>query len=276
MASVALSGLRIRLGWLDEARARQPTLVSYALWLSALTVPVLLLGLVDHRTVDGVGVWLKPAKFLVSVAVFSLTTAWLFGCVRPERRTSLPMRGLATVLVGAGTLELAYIALQAARGLPSHFNRSSAMYEVLYGIMGVAALALVGTAAVLAWEIARRPARGVRGDYLAAVVIGLVLCVFMGGGLGMYMAQQSGHSVGAVGGSVPVFGWNRSGGDLRVAHFLGIHAQQAIPLIAYLAGGLSRPARLAVIAIGAIGYVILTTALFAQATRGVPLIPLMG
>ncbi len=48
------------------------------------------------------------------------------------------------------------------------------------------------------------------------------------------MSQQAGHAVGAEGGQVPLFGWNRSGGDLRVAHFLGIHAEQAIPLLAAL------------------------------------------
>lgn len=278
MASLAPSiprygARRTVLDLLGEARSRQPLLYAYGMWLLALTVPVLMLGLVDGRTLDGAGVWLKPAKFLFSVAVFSLTTGWFFGCVRPERRNARPMRGLVGVLVGAGTLELAYIALQAARGVPSHFNRSSPLYEVLYGLMGLAAVALVGTAAVLSWEIARRPARGVRGDYLVAVVVGLILCVALGGGLGMYMAQQAGHSVGAVGGKVPLFGWNRSGGDLRIAHFLGIHAQQAIPLLAMLVGGASPRWRYATVVVGTAAYVALTCAVFMQAFHGQPLVP---
>lgn len=276
MASIPLPTRSVAWSWLDEARTRQPLLVSYGLWLVALAVPVLLLGLVDHREQNGASVWLKPAKFLFSVAVFALTTAWFFGCVRPERRRSRPMRGVVGVLIGAGSLEILYIAFQAARGLPSHFNRSSPLYEVLYGVMGVAALLLVGTAAVLAWEIARRPARDVRGDYLLAVVIGLVLCVALGGGLGMYMAQQTGHAVGAVGGKVPLFGWNRSGGDLRIAHFLGIHAQQAIPLMAMIASGLGRPWRYGVVLTGSVIFLAVTLSVFAQAVHGSALVPLLN
>ena len=48
------------------------------------------LQLVDPRTLHGVNVWVKPVKFLVSVGVFSLTAAWFFGYIRPERRRVAP------------------------------------------------------------------------------------------------------------------------------------------------------------------------------------------
>ena len=57
------------------------------------------------------------------------------------------------------------------------------------------------------------------------------------------MAQQTGHAVGTVGGHVPIVGWNRTGGDLRAPHLLGIHAQQAIPILAMLVSLLTRPLR---------------------------------
>ena len=66
------------------------------------------------------------------------------------------------------------------------------------------------------------------------MVVGLLLTFLLGGILGGYMSSQAGHSVGAEGGRTFLFGWNRSGGDLRIAHFLGIHAEQAIPILAAL------------------------------------------
>lgn len=267
--------LRTTPRWvLGELFARQRTLAGYGMLLMALTAVALLGQLLDPRTIDDVNVWVKPAKFLFSVAIFSLTFAWFFGYVRPERRGSWTLRAVVVVLVAAGTVELAYISWQAAHALASHFNRSSTFYEIMYALMGVAAVLLVGTTLPLAWEIARRPASGLRPDFVASVVVGLVLCFVLGGGLGGYMSQQAGHSVGAVGGTVPIVGWNRSGGDLRAAHFLGIHAQQAIPVIGTLIGGIPRRFRWPALVIGAVMYVGIAVAFFAQALAGQPLMPL--
>jgi hypothetical protein len=101
----------------------------------------------------------------------------------------------------------------------------------MYELMWVGALLLTATTLPLAWEIARRPAPGLPGSYVASVTIGLLLCFVLGAGICGYMAQGTGHSVGAVGGHLTLFGWNRASGDLRIAHFLGIHAQQAIPIL---------------------------------------------
>lgn len=277
MTSLALPAALHRPGPWDEALRRQPVLARFGAALILLTSVALLLQLVDQRTLaSGANIWVKPAKFLFSTGLFALTAAWFFGYMREERRGSRTMRVTVAVLVASTVLELAYILFQAAQAGESHFNLSSPFTAIMYALMGLFALLLIGTTLPMAWEIARRPAPGLERDFTAAVAIGLVLTFLLGAGLGFYMSSQPGHAVGAVGGQVPVFGWNRSGGDLRVAHFLAIHAQQAIPLLAAgLAGlGLPPPARRLALAAGTVAYIALTLGVFAGAVAGRPLLPL--
>lgn len=258
----------------SELFVRQGTLAMYGLATLALSLIALSLQAIDPRTLEsGVNVWVKPAKFFSSVGIFATTAAWFLGYVRPERRNSRLMRATVAVLIASATFELLWISWQAAHGLESHFNNDTPFYSIMYGLMGLFAMLLVGTTLPLAWEIARRPAEHLRKDFVAAVVIGLVLTFLLGGLLGGYMSSQAGHSVGAEGGRSFFFGWNRSGGDLRVAHFLGIHAEQLIPAGAALVGGFTLAVRRRLVAVGVIAYVAVTLAVLNQALAGRPLIP---
>ena len=273
MTALALSR-PARLPLLSELLERQRTLAVYGLALLPLTLAGLVAQGLDPRLLDGVNVWVKPTKFLFSVAVFALTAAWFFGYVRPERRASPLLRSTVAMLVFSGTFELVWISWQASQGLHSHWNFDTPFYSVMYGLMGLFATLLTATALPLAWEIGRRPAYGVRRDLVAAVVIGLVLTFLLGAGFGGYMSSQSGHSVGVEGGRLALFGWNRFGGDLRIAHFMGIHAQQAIPLLAAAASPFGARARWRLLAGGTTLFVLATLGSFAQAVIGRPLLPL--
>lgn len=257
-----------------EFDRRHPLLTRYGFALLAFGAVAMALQIVDPRTLtSGVNIWVKPAKFFVSVGVFALTAAWFMGYVRPERRNSWLMRLTARALIASGSFELIYIVLQAAQGLESHFNLSTPFYITMYALMGLGAVILTATTLPLAWEIARRPTPGLQRSFVAAVTIGLVLTFVLGGWMGGYMSSQPGHSVGQVGGSVPLFGWNRLGGDLRIAHFLGIHAEQAIPLIAAATATLRAAPRWIAVLGGSLGYAALTLAIFLQAVAGRALLP---
>ena len=252
---------------------RQPVLTAYAGLLLLGFAVTLLLQTIDARQLDGVGVWAKPAKFFLSTCVFSLTAAWFFGYVREERRTAAAMRFVVWATVLLFTFELAWISWQAAHAERSHFNSSTPFTTLMYSLMGLAILVVLSTNLVLAWEIWRRPADGLRPDYRAAVIAGLVLTLLLGGGLGGYMAAQTGHAVGPEGGHLPVFGWNRSGGDLRVAHFFGIHIEQALPLLMALVASLAPPLRWSVLAAAIIASISLPLYAFVQALHGQSFLP---
>lgn len=274
-AYVPIAAARTR-GPVADLLERQRALALYGGLTLALALLTFALQFLDPRLLaSGISVWTKPAKFFSSVAIFSITMAWFFGYVRPERRASRAMKRTVVILIAAGTFELAWISWQGAHGLESHFNRDTLFFLVMYGLMGLGALLLVGTTLPLAWEIAKRPAAGLAPDFVAAVVAGLVLTFLLGGGFGIYLSAQAGHSVGATGGHVPLFGWNRSGGDLRIAHFLGIHAQQALPVLAALMAGFAARVRWAALIGGGALYVAVTVALFVQAVNGAPLLPLV-
>lgn len=271
MTSLALPAAPAMPSLLTELFARQRSLARYGLAMLALSAVAFLMLAIDPRLLaSGVPVWMKPAKFFLSVGVFALTMAWFFGYVRPERRGARLMRGTVALLIASASFELAYITLQAALAQESHFNISTPFHTLMYALMGVGAVLLVTTTLPLAWEIARRPAPGLQRSFVAAVVIGLVLTFLLGGGLGGYMSQQMSHSVGAEGGRLFFFEWNRSGGDLRIAHFLGIHAQQAIPLLGALVTPFAARTRWMLLIAGTAAFVALTLAFFAQAVAGLP------
>jgi hypothetical protein len=257
--------------------ARQPILASYGFVLLLGTFLMLVLQQTDSRALDGMNIWVKPTKFFLSIAVYSLTLAWFFGYVREERSKHPLMDFVVWSTVLMLSFELFWITWQAAHGTHSHFNSATAITSLMYALMGIAIIIAIAALPVMAWEIARRPAAGLRPDYVAAVVLGLVLSFLLGGSFAGYMASYpTGHIVGAEGGHFPLLGWNRSGGDLRVAHFFGLHLQQVLPLLAALVAPLPTFWRWFALATGTIAGIALTVLVFLQALAGQPFLAGVG
>ncbi len=99
--------------------------------------------------------------------------------------------------------------------------------------------------------------------------LGLLL-FWVGSVLGGFMIHYNQHTVGAPDGGpgLPGLGWSTTAGDLRLAHFLGMHALQALPLLGWALRGL-RPRRgVALLAVGAALYTAAVAGLLMQALAG--------
>lgn len=201
--------------------------------------------LLDHRVITGAPAWLKPAKFAISVSVYSFTLVWLLGFVEKRRRLA---RFAANVTFVSFIVEMTVILMQAARGTTSHFNQATPLNTFLWMTMGafivvVWVMNLLLAIVVLLERIPDRPfAWSLRLGLFISLVGMAVAFLMVRPTSGQLAAMHEGaprivgaHSVGVPDGGpgLPVVGWSTVGGDLRVAHFFGIHAMQVLPLFGW-------------------------------------------
>ncbi|WP_202614486.1 hypothetical protein [Halostella litorea] len=215
-----------------ELRRRNPPLFAVAALNAALFAAFAAGVPLDPRTVAGDPVWLKPAKFAGAIALVTATLGWLSKHLPvAASRVRRASHGIAAGLV----LEILLIGGQAARGVGSHFNDATALDTAVGAVMGVTILGVVGLVALL---LVRSRGRdfGVHPAFQLGILLGGALFV-VGSLEGGAMLAIGGRAT-APGPTVPVLGWSL-GGDFRLAHFVGLHALQLLPLTGYLAGAAS-------------------------------------
>jgi hypothetical protein len=215
-----------------------------------------------HVPVSGTNAWYKPFKFLLSTTLF----VWSMGWYMQHLDHPVTVRWYSWGVIALLGFENGYIFLQAARGQQSHFNVSTPFYASMWSLMAVAAVVVsIWTAYIGALFFQRLP--GLSPTYLWGIRMGILLFVLFSME-GLAMGARLAHTMGGPDGSpgLPVLNWSRQHGDLRIAHFLGMHALQVIPLFAYY--GLSSVA--SVIGFSAL-YGLSSLWLFLQALQGKPL-----
>jgi hypothetical protein len=241
---------------------------------------------VDSRVITGAPAWLKPAKFAVSIALYTVTLAWIFTLLPEWPRTRRIVGGVTALTL---VLEMAIIGGQAWRGTTSHFNVAAPLDAVLFGIMGIAIV--VQTLSTIAVAVALWRHRFADAAVGWALRFGMVITIAgaLSGGLmtrptaaqldaaraGERMTVAGAHTVGAAdgGAGMPGTGWSSEHGDLRVPHFIGLHALQALALtVAFLTWvGVNHTARVRLMLVAGPSYAALYAIMLAQALRGVPL-----
>jgi hypothetical protein len=254
---------------LADARRGHRGLFAFAVAMAVLTPVLAVLAVVDDRVLLGAPLWLKPLKFAISFVAYAGTLAWLLGRLR-ERA----LQRTGWVIVAASAVEMAIIVGQAARGVRSHFNADTAFDAALFSVMGATIVVLWFATLAVALRFLRQP----DPDRAVGTAVRLGLVVTLVGLLeGFAMVALNGHAVGVPDGGpgLPLVGWSTTGGDLRIAHFVGMHALQGLPLLAAAlaaVGRLDENTRVRLVRIATAAWTGLVVLLTWQALRAQPLL----
>lgn len=232
---------------------------------------------IDTRLLNDINIWVKPLKFHVSTAMHLLTLAIVIHFLPPTIKQSKWILAIAYVTGISTLLELGLIDMQAFRGVASHFNFATAFDVIVYSMMGVVALLLTVPALFLGVIFARAPLTPQLTPGLKlSIVLGLILgCIFTLGIAGYMSSLPSGHWVNAPTtdqGGVPLVGWTKQGGDLRVPHFFATHMLQVLPIIGWLADKLFKNKARVIVLASTLVLIAITLLTLQQALAGIPLI----
>ena len=214
------------------------------LWLAAgmgLLALVSIVGaIVDPREITGANAWFKPLKFALSIGIYAVSLAWILGLLQRRQRF---FWAIGTISVIALIAEVVIIVGAVVLGTTSHFNVATPLNAALWGVMAfsivvVWMLALVVSIALFRADLGDRARTvAIRAGALLAVV-GMGLAFLMSSPTAEQLADLQGvagaHAVGVAddGPGLPVLGWSTVAGDLRIPHFVGMHALQVFPLLA--------------------------------------------
>ena len=251
----------------------------------AIDLIVCVVGLLTDRTIiTGLPAWVKPTKFAISTGIYALSVVFIIRYTPIWKRT-LRVVELLTGLALA--LEIVLIDLQAARHTTSHFNVATAFDRHVFEAMGAGIGVLWISSIVLA--VATFRTRYKSRMWTVVVRYGMLLAV-LGSGSGAFMAPPShaqindartnghmmlsgSHTIGGPDGGkgLPMLGWSTQHGDVRVAHFLGLHGLQVLASLALFLEGRrvqqGRATRIVSVAAGCYGSLFLFTLVEALLAR---------
>ena len=267
-------------------------LVLFAAAMAVMAVVSAVGVLADDRVLAGSAIWAKPFKFAVSFVAYALSLAWMLTLLTRGRRIG---RWAGNAVAAACLAEMVLITVQVVRGRRSHFNNATPFDTQLYNAMAISVVVLWTGTLLIAILLMRARIADRASAWTIRAGVALALA---GAGLGFLMTRPTpeqeaaadagttdvvgAHAVGVPDGgpAMPLTGWSTTGGDLRIPHFVGMHALQLLPLLllvlAALAARLPRLAdplvRLRLVRVASGTYAGVLALLTWQALRGQPLI----
>ena len=248
-------------------------------WQSAAVLIVLFLltaavSFVDTRRLGEDGVWAKPMKFQLSLALHFATLAAVTSALSEPWQSNALVVYTGAASVAATIFEVGYIMLQAARQQESHFNLSTPLLQFLYALMAIGAVIITVAAAAVGLAVAMDPGSalgpaartGSATGLIGGTILTLVIAFRMGGALSRHVGVAPPDAP-----RMPLTGWSLAVGDRRVPHFFATHLMQAGPLAGLAADALLPPGPAIACALAVCAaWTALTAVLFVQANRGLP------
>jgi len=251
------------LNFIQELKLRNESLFYFGLFCLSLSILFIVLTKTTLTQVQGVNAWFKPFKFAVSIGLFSWTMAWYCHYLLDFNVT--PFNWTVITLFG---FELVYIIFQASKGQLSHFNISTPTHSILYSLMGLIAVLVTLYTAYIGFLFFTQSFPNLPVYYIWSIRLGILIFVIFSfeGGL---MGSRMNHSVGAINDNSNwwIIGWSKTVGDLRVSHFIGMHALQLLPLLSFY---VFKNTKITIII--SVFYGLLATSTLVQALNGKPLI----
>jgi len=246
-----------------DIKSRNQTLYSFGLICLVFSLLMLILTKTSQTSVYGVNAYYKPFKFAFSTFLFAWTMGWY--CHYLSRFNIDLYNWTVIILLG---FEIVYIAIMAGRGQTSHYNVSNPFYSAMFSLMALAATWVTLHTAYIGYLFFQQSFPELPLYYVWAIRIGIILFTIFSLE-GFAMGGRMSHSVGAINDNSNWFilGWSKTVGDLRVAHFIGMHAIQVLPILSFY---LLKNTK-ATIFIGLL-YGILAFSVLFQALKGKPLL----
>ncbi|MFY0675302.1 MAG: hypothetical protein JXQ87_18040 [Bacteroidia bacterium] len=216
--------------FIESIKERNALLFWFGLANLLVTVILVLFSYLKPIEYAGTNAWHKPIKFALSTSILAFSICWFSGYLPLDK----DMNVASWVIIITLSFEVLYITLQASKGQASHYNQSSSFYSFMFTIMALAASIATIAIGYVGLKFFILPLNNIPEYYLWAIRLGFILFVFFSFE-GFAMGAKMSHTVGAKDGGkgLPFLNWSVNHGDLRIAHFVGMHALQVLPLLAW-------------------------------------------
>ncbi len=215
--------------FIQNIKSRNETLFYFGLICLLFAMLFLLLTKLTTTQVYNVNAWFKPFKFAFSTFLFVWAMAWY--CHYLTSFNISYFNWAVIILLG---FEIIYIALQASRGKLSHYNISNGFYAAMYSLMAIAATVVTMYTAYVGILFCINKFPTLPNYYVWAIRLSIFIFVIFSLE-GFVMGSKLTHTIGGEDGGpgIPLLNWSTKFGDPRIAHFIGMHALQVLPVISF-------------------------------------------